>query len=93
MEATRASKAMKVAFRSNLHMDSRVIEVAGFKSVAIFIDLSLASLWGHCPLFLHSAPQLCFKFWADRCTHRIGMADGERGRKRSERGERGGGIV
>ena len=31
LEATRVSEAMKVAFRSNLHMDSRVIEVAGVK--------------------------------------------------------------
>ena len=34
MEATRASEAIKMAFRSNMHMDFRVIEVAGFKSVA-----------------------------------------------------------
>ena len=33
-----------------MHMDSRVIEVAGFKSEAVFIALALASLWGHCPL-------------------------------------------
>ena len=45
-----ASKALKVAFRSNMHMDSRVNEVAGFKSEAIFIVLSLATLQGHCPL-------------------------------------------
>ena len=44
LEATRASEAMKVAFRSNMHMDSRVIEVAGFKTEAIFIALSLATL-------------------------------------------------
>ena len=44
LEATRASEAMKVAFRSNGHMDSRVIEFAGFKSEAIFIALLLASL-------------------------------------------------
>ena len=47
MEATRALDAMKVAFRSNIHMDSlmdsKVIEVAGFKSEAIFIALSLAT--------------------------------------------------
>ena len=36
-------EATKVAFRSNMHMDSRVIEVAGFKSEAIFIALVLAS--------------------------------------------------
>ena len=49
MEATTASEAMKVAFRSNMHMDSRVIEVAGFKSEAIFIALSLATLIGPLP--------------------------------------------
>ena len=43
MEATRASEAMKVAFRDNMHMDSRVIEVADFKSDSNFIALSLAS--------------------------------------------------
>ena len=50
MEATRAFEAMKVAFRSNMHMDIKVIEVADFKSEAIFIALLLTSLWGHCPL-------------------------------------------
>ena len=50
LEATRASEAMKVAFRSNMHMYSRVIEVADFKSEAIFIALLLATLWGHYPL-------------------------------------------
>ena len=49
MEATTASEAMKVAFRSNMHMDSRVIEVAGFKSEAIFIALLLATLIGPLP--------------------------------------------
>ena len=44
MEATRASEAMKVAFRSNMLMNFRVIKVAGFKSEAIFIALFLASL-------------------------------------------------
>ena len=39
-EATRASEAMKVALRGNMHMDSRVIEVASFKSEAIFIVLA-----------------------------------------------------
>ena len=50
LEATRASEAVKVAFRSNMHMDSRVFEVAGFKYEAIFIALLLATLYGHCPL-------------------------------------------
>ena len=49
LEATTASEAMKVAFRSNMHMDSRVIEVAGFKSEAIFIALLLATLIGPLP--------------------------------------------
>ena len=44
LEATRTSEAMKVAFRSNMHMDSRVIEVAGFVCKAFFIALSLATL-------------------------------------------------
>ena len=44
MKAIRALEAMKVAFRSNMHIDSRGIEVAGFKSEAIFIALALASL-------------------------------------------------
>ena len=44
LEATRASEAMKVAFRGNMHMDSRVIEVAGFKSEAFFIAQLLVSL-------------------------------------------------
>ena len=44
MEAIRASEAMKVAFRSNTHIDSRVIEVAGFKTEAIFFAISLATL-------------------------------------------------
>ena len=44
LEANRTSEAIKVAFRSNMHMDFRVIEVAGFKSEAIFIALSLATL-------------------------------------------------
>ena len=44
MEASKASEATKVAFRSNMHMDSRVIEVAGFKSEVIVIALSLATL-------------------------------------------------
>ena len=44
MEATRASEAMKVALRSNMHMDSRVIEVAGFKSEVIFVALMPADL-------------------------------------------------
>ena len=48
-EATRASEAVTVAFRRNMHMDSRVIEVAGFKSEAIFIALLLATLKGPCP--------------------------------------------
>ena len=49
MEATRASEAIKVTLRSNMHMDSRVIEVAGFKSEAIFIALLLATLIGPLP--------------------------------------------
>ena len=49
LEATRASEAVTVAFRRNMHMDSRVIEVAGFKSEAIFIALLLATLKGPCP--------------------------------------------
>ena len=44
MEATRALEAMKVVIRSNVHMNSKVIEVADFKSEAIFIALLLASL-------------------------------------------------
>ena len=44
MEATKASEAVKVAFRSNMHMDSIVIEVAGFKSEAVLIAISLATL-------------------------------------------------
>ena len=39
-----ATEAMKMAFRNNMHMDSRVNEVAGYKSEAIFIALSLATL-------------------------------------------------
>ena len=35
-----------------MDMDSRVIEVAGFKSEAIFIALLLARLYGHCPLVM-----------------------------------------
>ena len=42
MEATIASQAMKVAFRSNMRMDSTVIEVAGFKSEAIVITGEVA---------------------------------------------------
>ena len=34
--STPPSEAMKVDFRSNMHMDSRVTEVAGFKSEDIF---------------------------------------------------------
>ena len=45
---------MEVAFRSNMHLNSKVIEVAGFKSEAIFIALSLATLQGHCPLVFSS---------------------------------------
>ena len=33
-----------MAFSSNMHMDSGVIEVVGFKSEAFFIALSLATL-------------------------------------------------
>ena len=44
LEATKASKAMKVASRSNMLMDSRVIEVVGLKSEPLFIALSLTSL-------------------------------------------------
>ena len=44
LEATRASETMNVAFGSNMHMHSRVMEVAGFRSEAIFIALVLASL-------------------------------------------------
>ena len=40
MEATRALEALKVTYRSNMHMVSKVIEVTGFKSGAIFIVLS-----------------------------------------------------
>ena len=45
-EATRASEAMEMALRSNMHMYSRVhlIEFVGFKSEANFIALLLASL-------------------------------------------------
>ena len=49
-EATTASEIVKVAFRSNMHMDSRVFEVVDFKSEAIFITLLLATLQGHCTL-------------------------------------------
>ena len=52
MEANRASEAMKVAFRSNMPMDSRVIEVAGFKFEAIFSAPSLATIEGQCHLFV-----------------------------------------
>ena len=44
LAAGTASEATKMAFRSNMHMDTRVIEVADFKSEAIFIALLLASL-------------------------------------------------
>ena len=44
-----------MAFRSNIHMDSRVMEVAGFKSEAIFIALLLATLIGPLPS--------CFWYW------------------------------
>ena len=44
LEATRASEAIKVAFRNSMHMDFRVIEVAGFKFEAISIAISLATL-------------------------------------------------
>ena len=44
VQPTIVKEALKVAFRSNMHMDSRVIEVVGFKSEAIFISLSLATL-------------------------------------------------
>ena len=47
LEPTRALEvleAMKVVFRSNMHMDSKVVEVTDFKSEANFIALSLASL-------------------------------------------------
>ena len=33
-----------------MHMNTMVIKVAGFKSEANLIALSLASLMGHCPL-------------------------------------------
>ena len=36
--------AMKVVFRSNMHIEARVIEVAGFKYEAIFIALFDAGL-------------------------------------------------
>ena len=39
-----ALEAMEGAFRSNMHMDIMVIEVADFKSEASFIALLLASL-------------------------------------------------
>ena len=39
-----------------LQRDSRVIEVAGFKSEAIFIALVLASLQGHCPFVRQGIP-------------------------------------
>ena len=35
---------MKLAFRSNMHMELKVIEAAGYKSEAIFITILLASL-------------------------------------------------
>ena len=43
-----------MTYRSNMHMVSKVIEVTGFKSGAIFIALMPADLWGHCPLVDYS---------------------------------------
>ena len=40
-EADMALEATNMAFSSNMHMDIRVIEVAGFKSEVKFY------LWGH----------------------------------------------
>ena len=50
VQPTIVKEALKVAFRSNMHMDSRVIEIVDIKSEAIVIALSIASLQGHCPL-------------------------------------------
>ena len=39
LEATRALEAMKVAFRSHMHRDSRVIEVADFNFVLLLTSV------------------------------------------------------
>ena len=46
-----ASDATKKATRGNIHMDSRVFDIADLKSEVIFsLPLSYAGLHGHCPL-------------------------------------------
>ena len=44
LEAAMASEATKMAIRGNMHMDTRVIEVADFKSEVRF---EFWGYWGH----------------------------------------------
>ena len=50
LEAFMASEAALLTVRGNMYLNTCVVKGASFKSEAIFIALSLASLKGHCPL-------------------------------------------
>ena len=52
-----ASEATKKATRGNIHMDSRVFDIADLKSEVIFsLPLSYAGLHAHCPLVHYLTP-------------------------------------
>ena len=45
LEAAMASEATKMAIRGNMHMDTRVIEVADFKSEVNFTSEVIEAIW------------------------------------------------